>query len=61
MFGERWELVAQVKDDRGSVDVTERLDVPGGWLYRNLLSGRTAPTTYVTVTFVPWAPRKGQG
>lgn len=46
----RWELVNQ----RGEYDETERLAVPGGWLYRVILTpvAENAPLN-VNVVFVP--------
>jgi hypothetical protein len=46
-----WELVNQRRDG----DYTERLQVPGGWLYRTslLLGDVVAPA--VAMTFVPEA------
>lgn len=46
----RWELINQ----RGDSDCTERLPVPGGWLYRTIITppSEGAPES-VALVFVP--------
>ena len=43
---DKWELVQR----QGNIE-TERLGVPGGWLYRCTFSGGFSP--FATMTFVP--------
>lgn len=47
-----WEMVnEELRVDHSLISFTERLSVPGGWLYRTL-DGRTEPRT-VQMVFVP--------
>jgi hypothetical protein len=47
---QQWELVAE----RGAGDSTERLRIPGGWLYRTILTpGSESAPESVALVFVP--------
>lgn len=49
-----WELVTDTRD----VEATDRLEVPGGWLYRTLIIPYTEDgNTAVAMVFVPRPPR----
>lgn len=51
-----WELVSERTHDNGwPVDKTERLKVPGGWLYRTILDdvGGDNSRDIVAMVFVP--------
>jgi hypothetical protein len=50
---DRWELVTERRDSSGLsvVDRTERLEVPGGWLYRTVINIQVR--NFVSVVFVP--------
>ena len=52
----RWQQAAR---DEASNEKTERLSVPGGWLYRTQVKGPVGSGTYasrVAMVFVPEAP-----
>jgi hypothetical protein len=56
MTDTKWEVVASEKGVAGrSIDQTERLPVPGGWLYRTIRNqfGIGNRQDIVTMVFVP--------
>lgn len=51
-----WHTVTYTRESVGMVEETERLRVPGGWLYRSSLC--LGSRYVVTMTFVPLPKRK---
>ncbi len=57
-----WEAIADAStaDDRFPVDKTERLQVPGEWLYRTVLANTLADcAVIIAMVFVPEKPTRG--
>lgn len=56
MTSDKWELVTERLDRNGiPVDTTERLKVPGGWLYRTVRDNCHADNSadIMAIVFVP--------